>query len=407
MPHIHKNAGCTINAILTKTCWGKKEFTVNDYYLDHDTIDDYRLERKQLSENHINIEPKIKIENKITDQILLTDHNVPYTDDMKDWIKILVIRNPMDRIISWYNYAIWHAYNSGNNYKFSISEYIDMAIKGKPSWLYKPNSHIGVLNKLIGGQLTDQSFFDYIIDVTDVNELFFILKRLFFKDYAIIQETENENTANNNIKSLNDSSIQQLTQDKLSHQDIKKIHSYDIFNEDTTFYNNFIKYYTDDSQYVGILENNLRNKYGVYRGSNGNTYYGEWKNDLRHGYGKFLYKDGCTYEGQMIDDYAEGYGEYTWPYGRQYKGQWKNWKQHGKGTMTWKNSFSNELPDTKYEGNFENDKFNGYGIFYPPEDLYRSNKKIYKGNWKDDIFLEGHWPPVDHQHYSNYKGDWV
>lgn len=42
--------------------------------------------------------------------------------------------------------------------------------------------------------------------------------------------------------------------------------------------------------------------------------------------------DGRYYEGEYRDDKKEGYGIFKWPDGRCYKGSWKNGKQHGKGT---------------------------------------------------------------------------
>ena len=37
--------------------------------------------------------------------------------------------------------------------------------------------------------------------------------------------------------------------------------------------------------------------------------------------------DGRKYDGEYIDDKKEGYGVFYWPDGRIYKGYWKNGKQ--------------------------------------------------------------------------------
>jgi hypothetical protein len=50
-----------------------------------------------------------------------------------------------------------------------------------------------------------------------------------------------------------------------------------------------------------------------------------------HGKGVFTWPDGRKYEGDYLDDKKEGFGVFYWPDGRMYKGQWANGKQHGEG----------------------------------------------------------------------------
>ena len=45
-----------------------------------------------------------------------------------------------------------------------------------------------------------------------------------------------------------------------------------------------------------------------------------------HGKGVFTWKDGRKYEGEYKDDKKDGYGEFYWPDGRIYKGFWENGK---------------------------------------------------------------------------------
>jgi len=51
------------------------------------------------------------------------------------------------------------------------------------------------------------------------------------------------------------------------------------------------------------------------------------------GKGVFTWKDGRKYEGEYKNDKKEGYGEFNWPNGKVYKGMWKDGKQDGDGTL--------------------------------------------------------------------------
>ena len=50
-----------------------------------------------------------------------------------------------------------------------------------------------------------------------------------------------------------------------------------------------------------------------------------------NGKGTFVWSDGRKYEGQYVNEKKEGYGQFSWPDGRCYMGNWKNGKQDGKG----------------------------------------------------------------------------
>ena len=60
------------------------------------------------------------------------------------------------------------------------------------------------------------------------------------------------------------------------------------------------------------------------------------------GKGIFLWPDGRKYEGEFKNDKKNGYGEFTSSDGKKYKGEWKDGKQNGEGELfnpkdnTWK-----------------------------------------------------------------------
>lgn len=51
------------------------------------------------------------------------------------------------------------------------------------------------------------------------------------------------------------------------------------------------------------------------------------------GSGVFTWRDGRRYEGEYTNDKKNGYGEFTWPNGKVYKGMWRDGKQDGEGTL--------------------------------------------------------------------------
>ena len=54
-----------------------------------------------------------------------------------------------------------------------------------------------------------------------------------------------------------------------------------------------------------------------------------------HGVGIYSWPDGREYEGEYLNDKKEGYGRYVWPGNQKvYEGQWKAGQQHGDGYFT-------------------------------------------------------------------------
>lgn len=140
----------------------------------------------------------------------------------------------------------------------------------------------------------------------------------------------------------------------------------------------------------------------VYQNANGDVYEGELKDGKRVGMGRFSWANGDVYEGDYVDGEREGQGKYVHSNGNSYEGEWVASVPNGSGVMTnekaaftgvfiqgvlegegsavYKNgdvykgyfvhgkcnddSAVYTFKDgSKYEGAFENDKFNGKGKF--------------------------------------------
>lgn len=54
---------------------------------------------------------------------------------------------------------------------------------------------------------------------------------------------------------------------------------------------------------------------------------------MMHGKGVFDWPNKRRYEGNYVQEKKEGYGEFSWPDGKLYKGQWKDGLQHGTGIL--------------------------------------------------------------------------
>jgi hypothetical protein len=101
------------------------------------------------------------------------------------------------------------------------------------------------------------------------------------------------------------------------------------------------------------------------------------------GKGVLKFKNGEKYEGDFVNDMYEGFGVLTFaeddPRGRmKYEGELKANYFWGNGTMVWKDG-------SQYEGQWEIDERKGFGIF-----TYAANnsqeRNYYKGNFRESKF---------------------
>lgn len=88
---------------------------------------------------------------------------------------------------------------------------------------------------------------------------------------------------------------------------------------------------------------------------NGNKYVGEFREGKYHGEGKYISHDGVTYEGNWENDQKNGFGVIKFPGGNMYEGYFLNGKFHGKGRYT-KNDGS------MYDGDWVDQQKTGFGV---------------------------------------------
>lgn len=133
-------------------------------------------------------------------------------------------------------------------------------------------------------------------------------------------------------------------------------------------------YKSKEFSLMGYWENNKQNSFGINFIKKSKVYYeGEFENGKKEGYGILLINNG-KYEGEFHDDKISGIGSFYFKDERIYHGEWVDNKMEGSGLLKWKDG-------KKYEGFFKNNKKEGFGIFY-------SENKIYYGDWKNSK-LEG------------------
>ena len=173
----------------------------------------------------------------------------------------------------------------------------------------------------------------------------------------------------------------------------KTIYSNGSIEEGTYFENEFVGWnkYIDDKGiiYVGLFNKSSLNGKGLrFNKERNHIYKGDFLNGLRHGKGKdegdnmkyegdfikdkkcgkgkILFDSGDTYEGEFNDNKFNGYGHYIWAKNKnEYKGNYLNGKFHGEGRYQWG---ENEY----YNGEYVNGIKEGEG-----ELSFKDGKKFY------------------------------
>ena len=79
-------------------------------------------------------------------------------------------------------------------------------------------------------------------------------------------------------------------------------------------------------------------------------------------------KHSDKYEGEFENNKKEGYGIYSWEAGHMYKGKYHNNLRHGYGEMFWSDN-------TFYKGQWENDLQHGSGELFTGEEHLKGTFK--------------------------------
>ena len=167
---------------------------------------------------------------------------------------------------------------------------------------------------------------------------------------------------------------------------------------------NGIQYYKNGSvKYIGEFANDNYEGKGILFFENYNDndcnnsiinkekimyYQGDWKNGEKNGFGKEYYNNGILkYEGQFENNQYNGFGTLylTCDHNYIYTGSFVKGKMHGKGMINNQitqneYSFDDNKEMIKYEGDFCNDKMEGFG------ESHYNNGDSYKGEWENNEF---------------------
>lgn len=127
---------------------------------------------------------------------LYIHHNNPLKSNMMSWLKVLVVRDPIDRYISAFNFQKWR-----NWFRFkkvdnrNIDEFMDS---------YYHLSHLDFLNSknndLEFTMENVRSIFDFIYDVSELNKVFDLIEKRFLGKKI---EWKSHNVSEKNIPHLN------------------------------------------------------------------------------------------------------------------------------------------------------------------------------------------------------------
>lgn len=136
--------------------------------------------------------------------------------------------------------------------------------------------------------------------------------------------------------------------------------------------------------YEGEWSNGVMQGHGIYERADEFVYEGEFKYNIRDGKGTLIYLDeaedhylGDKYEGEFHNNEFEGYGKYSFANGDIYEGEFHESAFEGKGVLIFGDGF-------RYEGQFHNYQFHGAGI------LYYNNGKWFEGTFiHDEMSGEG------------------
>ena len=143
-----------------------------------------------------------------------------------------------------------------------------------------------------------------------------------------------------------------------------------IMNKNKNF---CIKIYPNGSVYIGEIKKDKLCGHGKFMNINNDIIIGFFKDNYFHGYNLIEMKqNNSKFEGQFEKNKFNGYGIEQFSDGSTYFGQYKNNEKWGIGTYSWGNG-------CQFQGEWKNGRPNGLGIFFDNKNRY------YEGEWKNGM----------------------
>ena len=173
-------------------------------------------------------------------------------------------------------------------------------------------------------------------------------------------------------------------------------------------------FFPNENIYEGEIKNSSFMGKGKLIFNNGDIYIGDFNDGERTGKGKYIFSDGTVYEGEILNGEFKGHGIMKWINGVEFEGNFCGLILTGNGKL-----INNNTGDI-YEGNFDNNYFNGNGLYtfgdgstYEGEFEFgtKNGKGVYKN--KDKLCFDGEWinnlpNGIGKLHYNEFivKGVW-
>ena len=123
------------------------------------------------------------------------------------------------------------------------------------------------------------------------------------------------------------------------------------------------------NRYEGETIKGIPNGYGYILFTNGDTFEGEFV-DGEYINGRYIFKSGSVYDGSFNNEKLNGFGVFKYSSGHVYSGNFKKGLKEGQGTYKWNRGET-------YDGSWKEDKRHGQGIFT----FIDGRKRI--GEWKN------------------------
>ena len=178
-------------------------------------------------------------------------------------------------------------------------------------------------------------------------------------------EDENQLIKVNSINNLKNNEINDISS---SLEVINTNNCQTIMNKEKNF---CIKFFSNGSVYIGEIKSDKLCGHGKFLNVQGDIIVGFFNDNCFHGYNIIeRSQNNSKFEGQFEKNKFNGYGLEQFADGSNYYGQYKNNEKWGIGTYSWGDKY-------QYQGEWKYGRPNGVGIFIDDKNRY------YEGEWKN------------------------